>query len=110
MKKKILEYYPNGWLKHEITFHPNGRKFRECFYNKNRYYHNKLNNPAYQEWYDNGCKSYVSYFVNGCRHNIYNPARIWYTQFGGKINQKEYYINDFDLDNKLNWRKQIKNI
>jgi len=109
MKEDILEYYPNKQLKHKIEYHHNGCKKYERFFDENGNLH-RINKPAIQEWYDNGIKSYESYRINRKSHNIYNPARIWYSQFGGKIWEKIYYINGNYYRNKLNWLKLIKKI
>jgi len=93
----------------KIEYYPNGRKEHECFYNENGKLH-RINKPACQYWNENGSKDYEAYLINGCWHNICNPARIWYGEFDGKIMDKEYYINDDNYDNKLIWQNRIKNI
>jgi hypothetical protein len=73
-----------------------------------REYPQRINKPAVQRWFYPGRIKYHAYFVNDCWHNISNPSRIWYNQFG-KINRKDYYISDIG-HNKLTWMNIIKNI
>ena len=109
MKEDLIEYHPNGKIKHEISFWGNGQKYHEQFYDKRGNFHRKQGLPACQLWYSNERKSYASYGINGRYHNICNPARIWYFEFS-KIWEKHYYINDNQFNNKLNWQNMIKNI
>ena len=107
MKENILEYHPNGYLKHIIIFHDNGCKHYEQYFciNGNP---NRINAPAIQEWHDSGFKKYEAYHINGSWHNICNPSRIWYLYIG-KIWEKHYHIYS-NRYNKLTWMNLIKNI
>lgn len=109
MKKDILEYYPNGSIKHIIEHYINGNIRYEYFFDENVFYNNHNNLPAIQEWHANGKLSYQGYYNHNNLHNIFNPSTIHFN-YVGKINIKFYHINDNDCDNKLNWQNHIKNI
>jgi antitoxin component YwqK of YwqJK toxin-antitoxin module len=109
MKESIIEYYPNGELKHKIEYHPNGCKSYEQYYDLNGLFHRDDGLPDYQLWYENGSLFRTSYYTHGGPHNINNPTGIWFYK-NGKINFKQYDIKGYPQSNKLNWNNCIKNI
>lgn len=107
MKEDIIEYHPNGKLKHKICFWENGNKRREDYYNENGLYH-RIDGPAYQVWHENGMLSYADFQINNIFHNKNNPTRIWYDKTGKK-QFCQYWINN-RLYSRLEWLNQIKKI
>ena len=108
MKKEILEYHPNGNIKHKITYYPNGNKHYEQFYDLQENFHRKPGLPDYQSWFKNGISSFKTYHVHGRYYNINNPASINF-DFNGKIWRKIHNIKSRNYS-KLNWLNIIKNI
>jgi antitoxin component YwqK of YwqJK toxin-antitoxin module len=108
MKEEIIEYHPNGSIKHKIIFYSNGQKYHEQFYDQRGNFHRKQGLPDYQKWYDNGITCYITYYVHGRKHNIGNPNSIRFND-NGKIQYKSYRLND-KIYSKLTWMNLIKNI
>ena len=108
MKEDLIEYYPNGSIKHRINFYPNGNKWYEQFYDKRGNCHRKQGLPDYQKWYENGITSYKTYYVHGKRYNINNPCIISFFK-NGRILYKSYDLNNHKYS-KLGWQNKIKNI
>jgi hypothetical protein len=108
MKEIILEYCPNGEIKHKIDCYDNGRKYRDQYYDKNGEYHRDSCLPDYHSWYENGMLFHKTYCVHGKLHNICNPADIWFRK-NGKIDIKRYKIKDIGYF-KLQWQNYIKQI
>lgn len=106
MTNDIQEYYPNGKLKHYASYHPNGNKQFEQYYDEDEKWHNNFG-PDCQYWYNNGYLSDKLFTIHGERHNICNPAVICYAR-NGKINRKSYCIDDRYFSDKLDWINNIK--
>lgn len=96
MKEYLIEYYPNGCIKHEQ------------FYDEQGNHHRESGLPADITWYKNGKTRYIMYVIHGRRHNINNPTGIRFNQ-NGKIWVKDYRLNKCWYI-KLNWMNQIKSI
>ena len=108
MKEEIIEYYPNGGIKHIINFYPNGNKYFEQFFDERGRSHREQGLPSYQSWYENGMQHFKTYYVHGYSYNIHNPASINFDR-NGKIWGKDYALNNNNYS-KLNWQNVIKNI
>ena len=106
--KHRISYYPNGSIKHKTSYYPNGNKSYERFYDQKGYDHREPGLPDYQDWFDNGITYRKTYTVHGWYNNIYNPADIYFFN-DGKIDIKYYQLN-INYYSKLNWQNSIKNI
>jgi hypothetical protein len=110
MKDTKIEYHPNGELKHKFGVYDNDRKYREYFCDENGKFHREAGLPDHHSWYQNGITYHITFYIHGCRHNISNPADIWFSQ-NGKIGSKYYNIDNKQyFHNKLNWMNSIKTI
>lgn len=108
MKKEIIEYHPNGEIKHKIVYQ-NGQKWFERFYDSNgRLY--RLNKPCKIDWFSNGSPQLVAYGKYDKLYNVNNPAKIIYYQ-NRKIRMKGYGISNTSCFRaRIIWVNKIKNI
>lgn len=110
MKKEIIEYHPNGGVKHRIKYYDNGNKLCEEFYDENGYLYREDNLPAYQCWWENGFVDRKIYRINGHGYYIFNPYFLSISH-NGKIIFKFYSGPKTGIrQTKLNWGNKIKQI
>jgi hypothetical protein len=94
---------------YKVTYHPNGRKHSEQYYDLQGEFHRDCCLPDYHSWYPTGISILITYYIHGVKYNLNNPCWIRFTE-KGKIDDKYYDVNDKLYQNKLIWMNNIKKI